>query len=87
MGEVCSVQGEQERDQDCSLWGPCTADNYVQHTVLRPLRLWLVGGVVEDPGSEQHRNTIYCVHRTNETIFYNAEETFVALYSSSNYHE
>lgn len=45
MGEVCSVQGEQERDQDCSLWGPCTADNYVQHTVLRPLRLWLVGGV------------------------------------------
>lgn len=33
MVEVCSVQGEQERGQDCSLCGPCTADNCVRHTV------------------------------------------------------
>ena len=27
VGEVCSVQGEQERGHECSLWGPCTADD------------------------------------------------------------
>lgn len=66
---------------------PRTADNYVRHTVPSLLILWLVGDVVEDPGSEEHRNTVFCVHRTNEAIFYIAEETFVALYSSINYHE
>ena len=54
VGEVCSVQGEQKRGQDCSLWGPQTACNCVQHTVPSPHILLPVCEVVEDPGREVH---------------------------------
>ena len=50
MVEVCGVQGEQERGQDCSLWGPCTADYCVQHVVPSPHILWPVSDVIQDPG-------------------------------------
>jgi len=50
--EVCSVQGEHERSQDCSLWSPCTADHHVQNTVLSPHILWVVGEVVRNPRCE-----------------------------------
>ena len=46
------IQGEQERGQDCSLWGPCTADYCVQHIVLSPHILWPVSEVIQDPGCE-----------------------------------
>ena len=52
VGEVCGVQGEQERGQDCSLWGPHTADNCVLHILLSPHILWPVGKVVEDLGHD-----------------------------------
>ena len=47
MGEAFSVQGEQKRGQDCSLWGVPTADNCVWHAVLSPHILWPVGEVVQ----------------------------------------
>jgi len=52
VGEVCSVEGEEERSQNRSLRGPCTADEPVRHTVLDPHILWPVGEVVEDPSGE-----------------------------------
>ena len=50
--EVCGVQGEQERGQDCSLWGPCTAGYHVRHVVPSPHILWPVSEVIQDPGCE-----------------------------------
>ncbi|KAL4001054.1 hypothetical protein ACER0C_006353 [Sarotherodon galilaeus] len=40
VGEVCSVDGEEERSQNRSLWGPRTADDPVRHTALSPHILW-----------------------------------------------
>lgn len=47
VGEVCSVEGEQERGQD-----PCMADYCVRHIVLNPHVLWPVGEVLKDQVSE-----------------------------------
>ncbi len=51
MGEVCSVEGEEEQSLDRSLWGPRAADNHIRHTVPCPHILWMVGEVVQDPGN------------------------------------
>ena len=52
MVEICGVQGDQERGQDCSLWGPCTAGYCIRHKVLSPHKLWSVNEVIQDPGCE-----------------------------------
>ena len=33
VGKVYSIKGEEERSQDRSLRGPCTADSRIRHTV------------------------------------------------------
>lgn len=52
VSEVCSAEGEEERTQDCSLWGPCATDNNVGLTVRYPHVLWSVGEVAHDPSCE-----------------------------------
>lgn len=50
--KVCSVKGEEERSQNCSLWDPRTADNRAGYTAQRPHTLLAVGDVVHNPAYE-----------------------------------
>lgn len=49
MTEVCSVQGEEERGEYCSLWGPRATDYHLRHTVPQPHILGSPGEVVNNP--------------------------------------
>ena len=51
--EVRGVQGEQERGENSSLWGPCAADHSVRHTVLQSEILWTTHQIVCNPGNQR----------------------------------
>ena len=55
-GKVCSIKAEeersQERRQDRSLRGPCTADSYIGLTVPGPQILWTFSEVIQNPVCE-----------------------------------
>ena len=63
--EVCSVQGEQERAQDCCLWGHCTADTQSSHTMAskwgsRGSRTWGAGPLPWAPAGPPKAQAVWC---------------------------
>ena len=71
--EVCSVQGEQERGQDCCLWGHCTADTQSSHTMAsrwgsRGSRTWGAGPLPWAPAGPPKAQAVWCCKHESKNM-------------------